>query len=180
MADTISLFSVAILAISIAMVLPLSNGSRRLTNSDNLVNPFCRTAENNSLCTSIVNGATTWTSATVNAISITLKIATKGRPIFDDLVEKLRDTDLSRISKESVGHTCNEVYDFAIECLQGALVDLKYGNIDRSAIKLLSVTGPSLECINLVGYLSMYSELSNYFSELELYSKTCLSITRTT
>lgn len=95
-------------------------------------------------------------------------------------MEKLRDTDLSRISKESVGHTCNEVYDFAIECLQGALVDLKYGNIDRSAIKLLSVTGPSLECINLVGYLSMYSELSNYFSELELYSKTCLSITRTT
>ncbi|KAI3502697.1 hypothetical protein L1887_30932 [Cichorium endivia] len=180
MADTNCFFSLAILAILIAIFLPLSNGTQRLTASNNSTNPFCRTAENKSLCTSIINGARTWPSATVNAISVTLKLATKGRPMFDDLVKKLPDIGSSRISKDTVGQTCKEIYDFAIECLQGALVDLRYGYKDRLATKLLSVTGPSLECTNAVRYLGMGSQFSNFFSELELYSKTCWSIARAT
>ncbi|KAL4569255.1 hypothetical protein LXL04_024891 [Taraxacum kok-saghyz] len=179
MADTNSLFSLAVLAIFIPTILPLGTSTPRLTTINNIhLSPFCRTAENKSVCTSIVNGARTWPSATVNAVSATLKLATKGRAMFDDLVKKLGDIGLSRISIQSVEQTCNEIYDFAIECLEGALVDLRYGYIDQLVTKLVSITAPSLECTRAVEYFGMDLQMSNYFSELELYSKICLAITR--
>ncbi|KAI3678949.1 hypothetical protein L6452_38253 [Arctium lappa] len=178
MVNTNSFFSPAIFAISITMVLHFNNATSTLTTTTSTINPFCNNAENKTLCTLIVNGTKTWLSATTYAISQTLKTAKQGKPIFDDLVKRLHDIGMSKISKESIGHTCNEIYDFAIECLQGALDDLRYGYLDKLATKLSSVTGPSSKCTDLISKLGMDLQLSKYFSDLGLYSRICLSVAR--
>lgn len=177
MVNTNVFFSLAILSISIARAVPFKNATPRLSDD---INPFCSSTENKTLCTSMINDAMTWPSATTNAIYETLKIAAKGKPMIDDLVNTLKDFGFSRISKDSIKHTCNEVNDFAIECLEGALDDIRYGYIDGLITKLSVVTGPSFECTNSVKKLGIDSQLFNYFLELELYSRICLSITRVT
>ncbi|KAJ9543073.1 hypothetical protein OSB04_022780 [Centaurea solstitialis] len=178
MVNTNFFFSLSILAISLSMVLHFSNATSTLTTNHNAINRFCNTAENKTLCNSIVNGTKTWKSATAYAISETLKIAKQGKPIFEDLVKKLQGVGLSKVSKASIGHTCSEIYDFAIECLQGASSDLRYGYLDRLATKLSAVTGPSSKCIDLVSKSGMDLQLSKYFAKLGLYSRICLSIAR--
>ncbi|KAK3028219.1 hypothetical protein RJ639_039502 [Escallonia herrerae] len=140
------------------------------------VNPFCNTATDKALCTSMVNGAKTQKEATVNAINFTLEKAKLMKPMVDGLTGTLPKI-LSLVSKDSLVQTCNENYESLIEDLVGAIEDIKTGDKFNSVPTKLSAVGLT-DCADSLKDFSVVSPLGKLNDEINNYASSCLAVAR--
>ncbi|KAK3041833.1 hypothetical protein RJ639_000349 [Escallonia herrerae] len=140
------------------------------------VNPFCNTATDKALCTSMVNEAKTQKEATVNAISFTLEKAKLMKPMVDGLMGTLPKI-LSLVSKDSLVQTCNDNYESTVDDLAGAIEDINTGDKFNSVPTKLSAVGLT-DCADSLKDFNVVSPLGKLNDEINNYASSCLAVAR--
>ncbi|KAL3644505.1 hypothetical protein CASFOL_009685 [Castilleja foliolosa] len=112
-------------------------------------NPFCRTATYRRICTQMVNGASSFTDASANAMISAHELATRVRGLVPLL--KPAVAHLEPKTQESIIATCTEDFDGIVDDLEVSLQAMKAGDIGTARSHLsLSQRLASFIFVNIV------------------------------
>ncbi|KZV17813.1 pectinesterase inhibitor-like [Dorcoceras hygrometricum] len=141
------------------------------------VNPFCRTADDKTFCTSLAKGAKTWEEAMTNALKSALQTAKAAKSITDLVGSKLPSGFLPQ-TKESIDSTCQETYESLIDNIQSCMGFVKKDPYSSLRV-YLSATSFS-DCKDGLDEFGVSSrDVDHFTAEIQKLSSTLLAIVET-
>lgn len=139
------------------------------------VNPFCRTASYRRTCTQMVNGATNWQDAVVNAIKATRELAARLQAMVPVVIEPAI-AKLEPASRDSVRETCAETYGSVVEDLDVGLSAFAAGDLGTAKTHLSAAIAS--ECADALKEFGIGDEfvLTKYSNHLTRRVDNCLAV----